>query len=73
MNLAAFSISRLRLEVQVPACNPFAKNGMALGKDLNFLLTTILWGNVRINVMLARVSVFFHEIYCGLDLTNTGL
>jgi metal transporter CNNM len=58
MNLAAFSISRLRLEVQVPAGNPFAKNGMALGKDSNFLLTTILWGNVGINVMLARVSVF---------------
>jgi metal transporter CNNM len=58
MNLAAFSISRLRLEVRVPAGNPFAKNVMALGKDSNFLLTTILWGNVGINVMLARVSVF---------------
>jgi hypothetical protein len=56
MNLAAFSISRLRLEVQVAAGDPLAKKVLALRQDANFLLTTILWGNVGINVLLTLLS-----------------
>jgi hypothetical protein len=56
MNLAAFSISRLRLEVQVAADNRLAKKVLALRRDSNFLLTTILWGNVGINVLLTLLS-----------------
>lgn len=56
MNLAAFSISRLRLEVQVAAGNRNAKKVLALRQDANFLLTTILWGNVGINVLLTLLS-----------------
>ena len=56
MNLAAFSISRLRLEVQVAAGEPLAKKVLALRQDANYLLTTILWGNVGINVLLTLLS-----------------
>lgn len=56
MNLAAFSISRLRLEVQVAAGDPLAKKVLGLRQDANFLLTTILWGNVGINVLLTLLS-----------------
>ena len=56
MNLAAFSISRLRLEVQVAAGNPHAKKVLSLRQNSNFLLTTILWGNVGINVLLTLLS-----------------
>ena len=56
MNLAAFSISRLRLEVQVSAGNKLSKKVLQLREDSNFLLTTILWGNVGINVLLTLLS-----------------
>jgi hypothetical protein len=56
MNLAAFSISRLRLEVQGAADNQLAKKVLSLRKDSNFLLTTILWGNVGINVLFTLLS-----------------
>ena len=56
MNLAAFSISRLRLEVQVAADDRLAKKLLSLRQDSNFLLTTILWGNVGINVLLTLLS-----------------
>ena len=55
-NLAAFSISPLRLEVQVASGDQLAKNVLALRQDANFLLTTILWGNVGINVLLTLLS-----------------
>lgn len=56
MNLAAFSISRLRLEVRVAAGDRLAEKTLALRQDANFLLTTILWGNVGINVLLTLLS-----------------
>ncbi len=56
MNLAAFSISRLRMEVQSAAGDQNAKKVLALRQDANFLLTTILWGNVGINVLLTLLS-----------------
>ncbi len=56
MNLALFSISRLRLEVEAELGNRDANKILNLRQDSNFLLTTILWGNVGINVLLTLLS-----------------
>lgn len=56
LNLALLGISRLRLEVEATAGNQAAIKILALRKDFNFLLTTILWGNVGINVLLTILS-----------------
>jgi metal transporter CNNM len=56
LNLALFSISRLRLEVEASKNNQGALRVLALRKDYNFALTTILWGNVGVNVLLALLS-----------------
>lgn len=56
LNLAFFSISRLRLEIEVSKGNRHAQKIMKIREDSNFLLTTILWGNVGINVLLTILS-----------------
>lgn len=56
LNLAMFSLSRLRLEVEVASGNTGAQRILALRQDSNFLLTTILWGNVGVNVILTLLS-----------------
>ncbi len=56
MNLALFSISRLRLEVEASLGNREATKILLLRKDSNFLLATVLWGNVGINVLLTLLS-----------------
>jgi len=56
LNLAFFSLSRLRLEAEAGAGNAQAVKILAMRQDSNFLLTTILWGNVGINVLLALLS-----------------
>jgi hypothetical protein len=56
MNLALFSISRLRLEVEADLGNRDAAVILKMRMDSNFLLTTILWGNVGINVLLTLLS-----------------
>jgi len=56
LNLAMFGLSRLRLEVEVAAGNQAADKVLALRRDANHLLTTILWGNVAINVLLTLLS-----------------
>jgi len=56
LNLAFFSISRLRLEVEASANNRKAQKVLDLRKDSNFALTTVLWGNVSVNVLLALLS-----------------
>lgn len=55
LNLAFFSIGRLRLETEVENGNEAAAKILALRKDANFLLSTILWGNVGTNVLLAML------------------
>lgn len=57
LNLAFFSLARLRLEIEAEE-NPEggASKVLALRQDSNFLLTTILWGNVGINVLLTLLS-----------------
>lgn len=56
LNLAYFSVSLLRLEVEVGTGNKAAARILRIREDSNFLLTTILWGNVGINVLLTLLS-----------------
>ena len=56
LNLAFFSISKLRLEIEINSSNKHAIKISTLRKDVNFLLTTILLGNVGINVLLTLLS-----------------
>jgi len=56
LNLALLGISRLSLEVEVASGNSAARRILLLRRDTNFLLTTILWGNVSINVLLTLLS-----------------
>ena len=56
LNLAFFSLSRLQLEVEISQGNQAATKVLAVRQDSNFLLTTILWGNVGINVLLTLLS-----------------
>jgi metal transporter CNNM len=64
LNLALLGISRLRLEVEATTGNPAAVKILALRKDVNFLLTTILWGNVGVNVLLTLLS---NSVMAGLS------
>ena len=56
LNLAFFSLNRLELEVAAQENNRAARKVLTMRQDANFLLTTILWGNVSINVLLALLS-----------------
>ncbi len=56
LNLAFFSLSRLRLEMESKKNNIKAQKILRLREDSNFLLTTILWGNVGVNVLLTLLS-----------------
>lgn len=56
LNLAFFSLSRLQLEIEAEQGSEDARSILALRQDSNFLLTTILWGNVSINVILTLLS-----------------
>ena len=56
LNLAVFSISKLRLEVEAAGGNRDALGLLALRKDSNLTLATVLWGNVTINVLLTLLS-----------------
>ncbi len=56
LNLAFFSLSRLRLEAEAGAGNHAAAKILGLRRNANRLLTTILWGNVAINVLLTLLS-----------------
>ena len=56
LNLAMFSISKLRLEVEAAGGNRDASGLLALRKDSNLTLATVLWGNVTINVLLTLLS-----------------
>jgi len=55
LNLAFFGWSRLQLEVEAET-NPNAARVLKMRADSHFLLTTILWGNVGINVLLTLLT-----------------
>ncbi|KHE91019.1 MAG: DUF21 domain-containing protein [Candidatus Scalindua rubra] len=56
LNLAFFSVTRLSLEVEASTGNKSAKKVLKLRKDSNHVLTTVLWGNVGVNVLLTLLS-----------------
>lgn len=56
LNLAFFTLSRLDLELAERRGVPGAGRVRRLRADANFLLVTILWGNVSVNVLLALLS-----------------
>lgn len=56
LNLAYFSLSRMQLEIDANHGMEKAARILTLRQDSNFLLTTILWGNVSINVLLTLLS-----------------
>ncbi|MGE0268759.1 MAG: DUF21 domain-containing protein [Candidatus Omnitrophota bacterium] len=56
LNLGCFGVSRLRLEIQADLGNKDALRILNLRKDAHFLLATLLWGNVSVNVLLALLS-----------------
>jgi len=56
LNLAIFSLSKLRLEVDAADGNLDAASVLDLRKDSNFTLSTIVWGNVVTNVLLTLLS-----------------
>ncbi len=56
LNLALFGVTRLRLEVEVDSGNKAAERILKLRRDSHYLLTTILWGNVAFNTLLAILS-----------------
>ena len=56
LNLGLFSVTRLRLEIEAESGRRSAQRVLELRKDSNFMLTTVLWGNVSVNVLLALLS-----------------
>ncbi len=63
LNIALFGISRLRLETEASIGNKKAIKVLKLRENSNFALTTILWGNVAFNTLLAILS---NSIMIGL-------
>lgn len=55
LNLAYFSVPHLRLSI-LSKENPKARQVLDLRQDSNFLLATILWGNVGYNVLLTLLT-----------------
>jgi len=56
LNLAVFSVGRLRLEVDAAGGDKAAARLLALRRNPNFVLATILWGNVCMNVLLTLLA-----------------
>ena len=63
LNLAVFSIGRLRLETEAASGNYDAQKVLRLRDHPNEILATILWGNVGINVLLTLLS---NSVMAGL-------
>src|ERR1700721_28346 len=56
LNLAVFSLSLLRLQVEVDGGNKDAVKVTELRRNANQVLATIIWGNVTTNVLLTLLS-----------------
>jgi metal transporter CNNM len=56
LNLAVFSLSRLRLEAAAEAGESDAIKVLALRRDGHLILVTILWGNVAVNVVITLLA-----------------
>jgi cyclin M-like protein len=56
LNLAIFSLSQLRLQLEADSGNADAARVLDLRKDSNQVLCTVVWGNVGTNVLLTLLS-----------------
>lgn len=56
LNLSLFGVSALQLESQAAAGDHDAARLLELRRDTNFLLATVLWGNVGTNVLLTLLT-----------------
>src|ERR1700728_1495402 len=56
LNLAVFSLSLLRLQVEADGGNKDAVKVMELRHNANQVLATVIWGNVTTNVLLTLLS-----------------
>jgi metal transporter CNNM len=56
LNLAVFSLSLLRLQIEADGGNKDAAQMLELRKDANQVLSTVIWGNVTTNVLLTLLS-----------------
>jgi metal transporter CNNM len=56
LNLAIFSVSKLRLEVEAAGGSRNAALVLELRRDSNLTLSTVLWSNVMLNVLLTLLS-----------------
>jgi CBS domain containing-hemolysin-like protein len=75
LNLAIFSVSRLRLEVEAAGGNGDAARLLRLRANSNFTLAAILWGNVATNVLLTLLSesgLGWHGRFRILDRRHHG-
>jgi len=56
LNLAVFSLSQLRLQIEADGGDKDAARVLELRKDSNRVLATVIWGNVGTNVFLTLLS-----------------
>ena len=56
LNLAIFSLSQVRLRIEVDGGNKDAGRVLELRKNSNQVLATVIWGNVGTNVFLTLLS-----------------
>ncbi len=56
LNLAVFSLSQIRLQIEVDGGNTDAARVLELRKNSNQVLATVIWGNVTNNVLLTLLS-----------------
>ena len=56
LNLAVFSLSQLRLQLEADGGNADAARVLDLRKNSNQVLATVIWGNVGTNVFITLLS-----------------
>ncbi len=56
LTIGLFGLTPLRLEIEAESKNPHALKILKMRKDSNYLLATLLWGNVGINVLLTLLT-----------------
>ncbi|WMW23268.1 CNNM domain-containing protein [Methanolobus mangrovi] len=56
LTIGMFGLTRLRLEIEAEAKNEDARKILEIRRNSHLLLSTLLWGNVGINVLLALLT-----------------
>jgi metal transporter CNNM len=56
LTIGIFGLGRLKLEIEAEANNKEAIKILQIRRDSNFLLTTLLWGNIGINVLITLLT-----------------